>query len=164
MAIRRIVMSTEPSLRKKSREVEVFDDRLWVLLDDMYETMSMFGGMGIAAPQVGILRRAVIIEHDGKKYEFVNPVITAMKGRQREIEGCLSSPGEWGYVVRPEVVTVKAYNRYGKEFAANYDGILAIAVCHEIDHLNGVLFADIADEMVEDDNEVQQARSERGTK
>ena len=164
MAMRRVVMSTELALRKKSREIERFDDKLWVLLDDMKETMNEFGGVGLAAPQVGILRRAIIVEDDDTKYEFVNPVITSMKGRQREVEGCLSSPGEWGYVVRPDKIRVKAFNRYGKEFDTNADGVFAIALCHEIDHLNGVLFTDLADEMVEDEQELEKAKRARNRK
>ena len=157
-------MAGEAALRKKSRDVEVFDDKLWVLIDDMRETMDMFEGVGIAAPQVGILRRVVVVEDDDMKYEFVNPVITSMKGRQREVEGCLSSPGEWGYVVRPDTIKVRARNRYGKEFYADYDGLLAIALCHEIDHLNGVLFTDLADEMVDDEEEIEKAKRQRNRK
>ena len=164
MALRRVMVSDEDTLRKKSREVEVFDDKLWVLLDDMQETMDFFGGVGLAAPQVGILRRAIIVEDGDTRYEFINPVITAMKGEQREIEGCLSVPGDWGYVVRPDQVRLKAYNRYGKEFTVDADGVFAITICHEIDHLNGILFTDIADEMVEDEVELEQAKRARNRK
>jgi peptide deformylase len=164
MALRRIVKFGEDSLRKKSRDIEVFDDKLWVLLDDMKETMGKFGGVGLAAPQVGILRRVILIDNDGTYYEFINPVITSMRGKQREIEGCLSAPGEWGYVVRPDVVKVKALNRYGKEFELNADGLLAITICHEIDHLNGILFTDLADEMVDDEEELEKAKRHRNRK
>lgn len=164
MALRRVVMFGEDSLRKKSREVDVFDDKLWVLLDDMKDTMDQFGGVGLAAPQVGILRRVILIENDDIRYEFVNPVITSVRGKQREVEGCLSSPGEWGYVSRPDRIKLKAYNRYGKEFCTDADGVFAIAICHEIDHLNGILFTDIADEMVEDEEELEKAKRARNRK
>jgi len=157
-------MFGEDSLRKKSREVDVFDDKLWVLLDDMKDTMDQFGGVGLAAPQVGILRRVILIENDDIRYEFVNPVITSVRGKQREVEGCLSSPGEWGYVSRPDRIKLKAYNRYGKEFCTDADGVFAIAICHEIDHLNGILFTDIADEMVEDEEELEKAKRARNRK
>ncbi|MDR0222152.1 MAG: peptide deformylase [Oscillospiraceae bacterium] len=164
MATRRIAMSGEEVLRKKSRAVTAFDDKLWVLLDDMYETMKTFNGVGLAAPQVGILRRVVVIETEGEKLELINPVITLAKGKQREVEGCLSSPGEWAYVVRPEKIRLKAQNRYGKDYAKEADGLLAIAICHEIDHLNGVLFTDIADEMVEEGQELENAKKLRNRK
>jgi len=155
-------MFGEAGLRKKSRDVEIFDDKLWVLMDDMRETVERFGGVGLAAPQVGILRRVIVIEDDDSIiHEFVNPVITSMKGKQREIEGCLSSPGEWGYVERPDKIKVKALNRYGKEFTTDADGVFAIAICHEIDHLNGILFTDLTDEMVEDEDELEKAKRAR---
>jgi peptide deformylase len=157
-------MIGEDSLRKKSRDIVAFDDKLWVLLDDMHETMDQFGGVGLAAPQVGILRRAVIIEDNDIKYEFVNPVITSVRGKQREVEGCLSSPGEWWYVERPDKIRVRAFNRYGKEFTTDAEGVFAIALCHEIDHLNGILFTDIGDEQVEDEQELEKAKRARNRK
>lgn len=149
MALRNVLQFGDETLRKKSRDVTVFDDKLWVLLDDLQETMRKHNGVGLAAPQVGILRRVAVIDTGDGIIELVNPVITQMKGKQREIEGCLSSPGEWGYVNRPLKVKVKALNRYGKE--AVYEGteLKAVAFCHEIDHLNGIIFTDLADEMVE---------------
>ena len=164
MALRRIVPFGELVLRKKSREIDSFDDKLRVLLDDMQETMTQFGGVGMAAPQVGILRRVIVIENDDIRYEFVNPRITSIRGRQREVEGCLSSPGEWGYVVRPDRIHVKAYNRYGKEFETDAEGVFAITICHEVDHLDGVLFTDLADEMVEDEEELEKAKRARNRK
>lgn len=149
MALRNIVRFGEDILRKKCREVTAFDDRLWVLLDDMYETLKSAEGVGLAAPQVGILRRVIVIDVGDGVIELVNPVITAMRGRQREVEGCLSAPGQWGYVVRPAKVKVTAQNRYGKEFKLEGTELLARALCHEIDHLNGVIFTDLADEMVD---------------
>ena len=149
MALRNIVKFGDDVLRKKCREVTVFDDKLWVLLDDMYETMNEANGVGLAAPQVGILRRVVVIDVGEGPIELINPVITSVKGKQREVEGCLSAPGQWGYVVRPAKVKVTAMNRYGKEFKIEGTELLARALCHEIDHLNGVVFTDLADEMVE---------------
>lgn len=149
MAKRNIVKFGEDILKKKSREVTAFDDKLWVLLDDMYETMKEANGCGLAAPQVGILRRVAVIDVGEGPIELINPVVTSMKGKQREVEGCLSAPGEWGYVVRPAKVKVTAQNRYGKEFKIEGTELLARALCHEIDHLNGVIFTDLADEMVE---------------
>lgn len=152
MAKRNIVKFGEELLRKKSREVTVFDDKLWVLLDDMYETMRESNGVGLAAPQVGILRRVVVIDVGEGRIELINPVIVSAKGKNRAVEGCLSAPDQWGYVVRPMKVKVKALNRYGKEVSFEGEELLARAFCHEIDHLNGVLFTDLADEMVERDD------------
>ncbi len=149
MALRNIVKFGEDVLRKKCREVTAFDDKLWVLLDDMYETMKNADGVGLAAPQVGILRRVCVVDIGEGPIELINPVITSMRGKQREKEGCLSVPGEWGYVVRPAKVKVTAMNRYGKEVKYEASDLLARAFCHEIDHLNGVLFVDVADEMAE---------------
>ncbi len=150
MAKRNIVKLGEDVLTKKSRDVTVFDDKLWTLLDDMYETMQSANGVGLAAPQVGILRRVVVIDvgDENGRIELVNPTVTSMKGKQRELEGCLSVPDLWGYVVRPAKVKVKAQDRYGKEFVIEGDKLLAVAMCHEIDHLNGVMFTDIAEEVL----------------
>lgn len=153
MAMRNIVKFGDELLRKKCREVTAFDDRLWVLLDDMYETMKASNGVGLAAPQVGILKRAVVIDVGDGKIELINPVITSAKGRQRDKEGCLSAPDVWGYVERPAKVKVTAMNRYGKEIKLEGKDLLARACCHEIDHLNGIIFTDLADEMIEGDEE-----------
>lgn len=149
MALRNIVKFGEDVLKKKCREVTVFDDKLWVLLDDMYETMQSANGVGLAAPQVGILRRVAVIDVGEGPIELINPVITSMKGKQREVEGCLSAPGQWGYVTRPAKVKVTATNRHGKEFKIEGTELLARALCHEIDHLNGIIFTDLAEEMVD---------------
>lgn len=151
MALRNIVKFGDDILRKKCREVTVFDDKLWVLLDDMYETMQSANGVGLAAPQVGILRRVCVIDVGDGPIELINPVITSMRGKQRAVEGCLSAPGQWGYVTRPTKVKVTAQNRYGKEVKFEGTELLARAFCHEIDHLNGVIFTDLADEMVENE-------------
>lgn len=151
MALRNIVKFGDDILRKKCREVTVFDDKLWVLLDDMYETMQSANGVGLAAPQVGILRRVCVIDVGDGPIELINPVITSMRGKQRAVEGCLSAPGQWGYVTRPTKVKVTAQNRYGKEVKFEGTELLARTFCHEIDHLNGVIFTDLADEMVENE-------------
>ncbi len=150
MAKRNIVKRGEDVLTKKCREVTVFDDKLWTLLDDMYETMKSANGVGLAAPQVGILRRVVVVDvgDANGKIELVNPVVVSMKGKQCELEGCLSVPDLWGYVVRPSKVKVKAFDRYGKEFQIEGEKLLAVALCHEIDHLNGIMFTDIAEELL----------------
>ena len=149
MAKRNIVKFGDELLRKKCREVTAFDDRLWVLLDDMYETMKAANGVGLAAPQVGILKRAVVIDVGDGKIELINPVITSAKGKQRDKEGCLSAPDVWGYVERPLKVKITAMNRYGKEIKVEGKDLLARAFCHEIDHLNGIIFTDLADEMID---------------
>jgi peptide deformylase len=149
LALRNVFKLPDEILNKKSREVTVFDDKLWVLLDDMYDTLQKFDGVGIAAVQVGILRRAIVIDIGDGLIELINPEIMIERGEQRELEGCLSCPDLWGYVVRPTFVRVKYRNRYGKEQFYEADDLLAIALRHEIDHLNGIMFNDIADEMVD---------------
>ena len=151
MALRNIVKTGDDVLRKKCREVTVFDDKLWVLLDDMYETMQAANGVGLAAPQVGILRRVAVIDVGDGPIELINPVVTSVKGKQREVEGCLSFPGQWGILTRPAKVKVTAMNRYGKEFKVEGTELLARALCHEIDHLNGSVFVDLVEEWVEPD-------------
>lgn len=142
MALRNIVKEGDQVLRKNCREVTDFNDRLHVLLDDMKETLIVADGAGLAAPQVGILKRVAIVSVDEEYYEIVNPVIIAAEGEQTGPEGCLSVPGVYGSVSRPMKVTVKAQDRYGKEFTVSGEGLLARAFCHEIDHLDGILFKD----------------------
>lgn len=144
MALREILKFGEDILRKKCREVTAFDDKLRQLLDDMKETLQAADGVGLAAPQVGILRRAVIIDvRDGKGViELINPVIIEKNGTQTGNEGCLSAPGEWCEVERPQSVTVKAFDRNGNEFELKGSDLLARAICHEVDHLDGILFID----------------------
>ena len=163
MALRTILNFSDEALRRKARDVERFDDKLGVLLDDMAETMAQHNGVGLAAPQVGINRRVITVNVGDGLIELVNPVVSHMKGYQRELEGCLSSPGEWGYVPRPEKVVVKAQDRFGKPLKVDGDGLLSIALMHEIDHLNGILFVDLADEMV-DEKEAEIIRSERNSR
>lgn len=150
MALRTIVLDGDPILRKVCRPVEKFDDRLAQLLDDMAETMHEAEGAGLAAPQVGIMRRAVVVDV-GDEYgviELINPEIIAAEGEQEGHEGCLSFPGQWGIVVRPMKVTVRAQSRRGEWFEISGEALRARAFCHEIDHLNGVCFVDIAKRML----------------
>lgn len=144
MALREILKFGEDALRKKCRPVTVFDNRLATLLDDMRETLQSADGAGLAAPQVGILRRAVVIDVHDKHgmIELVNPEIISEEGVQVADEGCLSAPNEWCRVERPNVVTVRAYDRFGKEFTLTGRDLLARAICHEVDHLDGILFTD----------------------
>ena len=140
MAIRNIVKEGDPILNKVCRKVEKFDEKLSVLLNDMVETLKEANGAGLAAPQVGVLRRVVIVDVGDGLIELVNPEIIEQSGEQREVEGCLSCPHKWGITIRPMKVKVKAYNRYGEEFIIEGSGLKAKAFCHEIDHLNGILF------------------------
>jgi peptide deformylase len=144
MAILKIVKYGDPLLRKTSREVTEITPRITTLLDDMIETMRHAEGCGLAAVQVGVLRRIAVIEvEEGKVYELINPKIIAFSGEQQEAEGCLSNPGNSGITKRPKAVTVKATDRYGKEFELRGTELLARAICHECDHLDGKLFTDV---------------------
>lgn len=141
MALRNIIKEGNELLYKKCKPVEVFDNKLSTLIDDMIETMDNARGVGLAAPQVGILRRVVVIRiGDEKPIELVNPEIIAVSGEQREEEGCLSCPGAGGITLRPMCVTVKGKNRRGEEVSYIGKGLKARAFCHEIDHLDGILF------------------------
>ena len=142
MALRNIVKEGDSVLRKKCKEVTDFNERLHILLDDMKETLIEAEGAGLAAPQVGILKRVAIVSVDDDYYEIINPEIIATSGEQTGPEGCLSVPGVYGTVSRPMKVTVKAQDRFGKEFTVSGEGLLARAFCHEIDHLDGTLFKD----------------------
>ena len=149
MAIRNIVKNGDPVLRKVCRSVLNFDDKLAILLDDMIETMNDADGVGLAAPQVGILRRICVIDVGEGPIELVNPAIIAEDGEQVGSEGCLSVPNQSGIVKRPMKVTVKAQDRNGKTFEITGEGLMARALCHEIDHLDGHLFLELVDEFVE---------------
>ena len=149
MALLNILKKSDPTLRKKSREVTEITPRIITLLDDMIETLHDANGAGLAAPQVGVLRRVCIVETEQTGLvEFINPVIIATEGEQEELEGCLSIPGEWGYTRRPQKVTVRALDRNGEEFTATAEGLGARAFCHEIDHLDGILYTDNAVHML----------------
>lgn len=144
MALRQIVKETDPQIRKKSREVTVFDEKLGVLLDDMHETMIKYNGCGLAGVQVGILRRVAVVDVAEENFyrELVNPVIVKEYGENEGVEGCLSVDNYYCYVVRPEKITVEYYDRYGKKHKEKIEGFPARACCHEIDHLDGILFKD----------------------
>ncbi|MCQ1528064.1 peptide deformylase [Lutispora saccharofermentans] len=144
MAIREIRKDSDEILRKISKKVDNIDDRITTLLDDMAETMKAAEGVGLAAPQVGILRRVVVIDVGDGLIELINPVVVYEKGEQCKEEGCLSIPGKSGIVKRPEKVIVRAQNRKGETFEITGEDLLAVALCHEIDHLNGILFTDKA--------------------
>ena len=140
MAIRQIVKEGDDVLAKKCITVEKFDARLATLIDDMIETLHLSNGVGLAAPQVGILRRVVVIDVGEGVIELVNPKIIAYSGEQETLEGCLSCPGEWGYTRRPDYVKVKAQDRNGNEYTIEGRELLAKAFCHELDHLDGIIF------------------------
>lgn len=143
MAIRNIVYSGNEILSKTTKKVVNFDDNLSILLDDMYETMIENDGIGLAGPQVGILKSVAVVDVDGIKLDLINPEIISTEGECEGIEGCLSVKGVQGYVVRPQTIVVKAFNRYGVEYQLKCSDLLARCICHELDHLRGVLFTDI---------------------
>ncbi len=155
MAVRNILTKEDPTLYKKSRPVTQFNARLHQLLDDMRETLSREAGVGLAAPQVGVLRRAVIVIEtnvpEGEEeymIELVNPEIIERDGEQRGAEGCLSVPGEYGVVTRPEHVRVRAQDRDGNWFEVEGEGLTARCFCHEIDHLEGIVFTSLCERML----------------
>lgn len=143
MAKLKIVKMGDETLRKVCRPIEKITPRTVTLLDDMIETMRAADGCGLAGPQVGVLRRIAVVEVEpGEVIELINPKIVAFAGEQREQEGCLSIPNRWGITVRPKHVTVRAVNRHGETFEVSGSDLLARALCHEIDHLDGKLFID----------------------
>ena len=144
MAIRNVVQIGDETLRKKSFPVENFDESLWTLLDDMKETLRKEEGAGLAAPQVGVLRRAVVVDVEEGFFEFVNPKIISEKGEQCGWEGCLSVRGKRGVVSRPMKVKLSYQDRHGAHRILQAKGFFARAVCHELDHLDGVLYIDRA--------------------
>ena len=144
MAIRNIRFEKDEILKKKSREIEVIDDKIQTLIDDMIETMYKYNGVGLAAVQVGVLKRVVVIDvEDGEGVRvLINPKITLTKGEQEVDEGCLSFPNQYAKVVRPKEVTVEALDRSGKKIVIKAKDLLAQAICHELDHLEGITFVD----------------------
>lgn len=142
MATRYIRKDGDDVLRKVCKEVDVINDKIRTLLKDMADTMYKADGVGLAAPQVGILKRIVVIDAGEALIELINPVIVKEAGEQVEVEGCLSLPEVFGEVKRPATVTVEALNAKGEKFSVTGEGLLARALCHEIDHLNGILFKD----------------------
>ena len=168
MALRNILTKEQPALYKKCRPVTEFNPRLHQLLDDMAETLEKANGVGLAAPQVGVLRRVVLVietnvpENEPEKLlELVNPEILETSGEQDGPEGCLSVPGEYGMVKRPMNVKVRAQDRYGNWFEAEGTGLTARCFCHEIDHLDGIVFTSKAERMLSEE-ELQQGASREG--
>ena len=152
MATRKIVTQEDEILHKVCRPVTDFNDRLHILLDDMRETLIQANGVGLAAPQVGILRRAVlVINEDDEVMELINPEILAQKGEQRGPEGCLSIPGKCGMVTRPSWVRIRAQDRFGDWYEAEGEGLTARAFCHELEHLDGHLYNEHIDRYITDE-------------
>lgn len=156
MGLRKIVLKGDDVLTKNTREILNFDRRLHALLDDMRDTLAEANGVGLAAPQVGVLRRAAIVdiaapEGEAEILELINPVIISSDGEQEGVEGCLSVPGRAGIVKRPMTVTIEAYDRRGKKYRHTGEGLTARALCHEIDHLDGKLYVDLVTKWVEDE-------------
>ena len=150
MAVREILLFGNETLRQRSEEVTEFNEELWTLLDDMYDTMTEANGIGLAAPQIGVLKRVVVIDVDDDNgiIELVNPVIESMSGEQTGEEGCLSIPNRYESVTRPMTVTVRAQDRKGNSFTITAEGFKARALCHEIDHLDGILYIDKTDKKI----------------
>lgn len=150
MALRNIVVEGDPILRKRCREVDKVDDRIRMILDDMVETMRAAHGVGLAAPQIGMMRRIFVAEpEEGRVYYFVNPEIIEMEGSQSGDEGCLSVPGYQGTVERPERIKIKGLDRDGNQQEYEFEGWDAIVMCHEFDHLEGILYVDKAENIYE---------------
>ena len=148
MALRTIITKGDPVLNKKAHPVTNFDEKLAILLDDMVETLRDSGGVGLAAPQIGILRRVVVVINEADQViELVNPEIIATEGEQVGFEGCLSVPGRWGKVKRPMKARVRAQNRQGEWFEVEDEGLTARCFCHELDHLDGHLFTELTDKL-----------------
>ena len=148
MAIRTILTREDPILTKRCHPVTRFDRKLWDLLDDLKETLAAANGAGLAAPQVGILRRVVIVVDDvGEMLELVNPEILDQSGEQEGLEGCLSVPGLWGTVERPMWVRIQAQDRYGNVFQREGEAMTARCFCHELDHLEGHLYTELTDRL-----------------
>ncbi|NLL82240.1 MAG: peptide deformylase [Tissierellia bacterium] len=160
MALREIRLEGDPILRKKSKEISIINDRIKILLDDMVDTMNEANGVGLAAPQVGILRRAVVIDVGEGVIKLINPEILESSGAIIELEGCLSIPNQNGKVERPEEVKVKYLDENGETKMLEATGLLARAICHEIDHLDGVLYTDKAIETFSSEEETNVVEKE----
>jgi peptide deformylase len=161
MAIRHIISIGDEVLRKQSKPVTEFDSKLGTLIDDMKETLARENGVGLAAVQVGVLKRVVVVVDDDKYIELINPVIIKTSGVQENVEGCLSIPGKYGITSRPRKVTVKALDRNGKEIKVTGKELLARGLCHEIDHLDGVLFIDNVVRMLSPDELTHKKKKKR---
>lgn len=142
MAVREIVKHTDSFIRKKSKQVKQFDEKLWELLDDMWDTLDEIPGAGLSAVQVGVLKRVFVLNINNMKIEFINPEIIKTKGEQYKKEGCLSVTLPFDFVRRPFEVTVTAFDRYGNKFTLTCEDWTAVCVCHETDHLDGILYID----------------------
>ena len=149
MAIRQILTDEDPVLHKVCKPVENFNERLWQLLDDMQDTMRKSNGVGLAAPQVGVLRRVFIMDAGDGLMECINPKILEQSGDQECVEGCLSSPGQYGIIHRPATVKLQAQNRDGKYFIVKLEGLAAECAAHESDHLDGILFKSKVERMLD---------------
>ena len=145
MGLRRILTDKEPALHKTCKEVTSFDAKLHKLLDDMLETLEDSGGVGLAAPQVGILRRVVLVDNGEEVLELINPTLVETDGEQVGPEGCLSVPGKYGWVKRPYYATVRAQDRFGNWFEAKGEELIARCFCHELDHLDGIVYTEVMD-------------------
>lgn len=154
MAIREIRLENDEILRKICKPVKEITQNVLILLDDMAETMYEANGVGLASPQVGMLKRIVVIDIGEGLFELINPTIVETRGAIEEYEGCLSIPNESAIVERPEYVKAKALNRYGEEIIVEGEGLMAVALCHEIDHLDGILYIDKA--IYEDDEDFEE--------
>ena len=164
MALRKIVVQGEDCLNKACRPVTEFNRRLHLLMDDLLETLTEAGGAGLAAPQVGVLRRAcVVMDDDTEEYiELINPSIIAQSGEQTGPEGCLSVPGKWGLVTRPNYVRVRAQDRDGKWFEVEGEGLTARCYCHELEHLDGHLYTEHIDRFLTDEEVEEYFSQEEG--
>ncbi len=152
MAKRNILKMGDPLLRKVCKPVDTFDVKLWRLIDDMTDTLHAVGGLGLAAPQVGMLKRVCIVEYDDQHFELVNPVLVHSSGKCVDNEGCLSVPGFRGLVERPESIDVEYFDRFGKKHHQHAEGYFARVFLHEMDHLDGILFADKMIKKIIDDD------------
>ena len=163
MSLRKILTQGDPALAKQCRPVEKFDQKLHWLLDDLKETLANAGGVGLAAPQVGILRRAVVVEDENEQMiELVNPVIVSQEGEQGGWEGCLSVPNQYGWVTRPSLVTVRAQDRDGKFFEVSGEEMVARCFCHELEHLDGHLYTEHIDRFLTDEEVEEYFSQEEG--
>ena len=157
MALRNIVLNGDEILRKRCREVTDVDDRIRTILDDMIETMREQNGIGLAAPQIGIMKRMFVIEpEEGELLEFINPVVIESCGTQASEEGCLSVPGFVGVMERPEFMKIEALDRHGEKVTHEAEGLTAIVISHELDHLEGVLYIDTAENLRESSPEQEE--------
>ena len=151
MALRKILTDKEPALHKTCRSVTDFDKKLHTLLDDMRETLIESGGVGLAAPQVGILRRVVLVDTGEEILELINPELLETSGEQEGAEGCLSVPGKYGWVKRPYYATVRAQDRNGNWYEAEGEELIARCFCHELDHLDGIIYTEKMDRFLTDE-------------